>query len=166
MTVKEVTIKRLEVTDEGRSVMLNGSHEYNVFKMVPAEGILKSIIDVSRQCCILFISFIPISQQPKNKTNFQKQSFGAIGFGKAIQCGWIRTEVRGGAETYVVRKVEAVEDVACDQLKLIEDGKNDAQFSGNTLSQLKKRKWIIETFVYLNCLFVLSKAKNVTFYLL
>lgn len=59
--VKEVTIKRLELTSEGINILENGSHEYNVFKLVGEGGVPKSIIDVR-----IDKSYIKIVQQNQN----------------------------------------------------------------------------------------------------
>ena len=39
-------IKRLELTAEGEQVLANGSHEYNLYKLVGENGVPKAIIDV------------------------------------------------------------------------------------------------------------------------
>jgi hypothetical protein len=44
--VKEVKLKQLELTKEGEQILANGSHEYNVFKLVGEQGVPKTVIDV------------------------------------------------------------------------------------------------------------------------
>ncbi|KAL7069647.1 hypothetical protein ACQ4LE_010843 [Meloidogyne hapla] len=115
IVVKEVKISRLQLTPEGEQVLDEGSHEYRVFDLVGDLGVPKAIID--------------------------KESFGPIGFGKAISAGWITTEVKNGV-SLVVRKVTSVEDKARHELKQIKGGMNN--FDAKAIGNLKKRKWINE----------------------
>jgi hypothetical protein len=78
----------------------------------------------------------------------QKQPFGPIGFGKALQCGWVTTETREGV-TVVVRKVGQAEDTARQELAQISEGRVE-NVSDKAISQLKKRKWISEMWAEFN----------------
>ncbi|KAF7638886.1 AA_TRNA_LIGASE_II domain-containing protein [Meloidogyne graminicola] len=113
--VKDTKISKLQLTAEGEQVLADGSHEYRVYDLVGEQGVPKALID--------------------------KESFGQIGFGKAISAGWIMNEVKNGV-SLVVRKAKSVQDTARDELKQIKEGIHnlDAKSIGN----LKKRKWIAE----------------------
>lgn len=89
---------------------------------------------------------------------FEKESFGPIGFGKAIQSGWIGTETKDGV-TMVVRKVPNAEDSARVELKQIKEG-NAENLGEKAISQLKKRKWITEMFVFISK-FCMSLFQNI-----
>ena len=73
--------------------------------------------------------------------SLKKESFGPIGFGKAISAGWITTEVKNGV-SLVVRKAKLVEDKARHELKQIKEGMHN--LDTKTIGNLKKRKWINE----------------------
>ena len=47
LVVEQVQNKHLQLTDEGQSVVANGSHEAVVFNAVPGEGILQAKLMVS-----------------------------------------------------------------------------------------------------------------------
>ncbi|KAL3077587.1 hypothetical protein niasHT_033697 [Heterodera trifolii] len=126
----EVKIKRIELTAEGEEIIQKGSHEFNVYKIVGEKGISKTEID--------------------------KTSFGPIGLGKAMQCGWVGMDTRDGVPL-VVRKVANAEDAAKEQLKLVKNGKGD-QLTTQCVAQLKKRKWIMESAIK-----ALSVAKGPNF---
>ncbi|CAK5074747.1 unnamed protein product [Meloidogyne enterolobii] len=126
--VKEIKISKLQLTPEGEQVLAEGSHEYRVFDLVGEQGVPKAIID--------------------------KESFGPIGFGKAISAGWITTEVKNGV-SLVVRKAKLVEDKARHELKQIKEGTHN--LDTKTIGNLKKRKWISEISVKA---LIVSKGPN------
>nr|CAD2184625.1 unnamed protein product [Meloidogyne enterolobii] len=126
--VKEIKISKLQLTPEGEQVLAEGSHEYRVFDLVGEQGVPKAIID--------------------------KESFGPIGFGKAISAGWITTEVKNGV-SLVVRKAKLVEDKARHELKQIKEGTHN--LDTKTIGNLKKRKWINEISVKA---LIVSKGAN------
>uniref|UniRef100_A0A914NKF7 phenylalanine--tRNA ligase n=2 Tax=Meloidogyne TaxID=189290 RepID=A0A914NKF7_MELIC len=126
--VKEIKISKLQLTPEGEQVLAEGSHEYRVFDLVGEQGVPKAIID--------------------------KESFGPIGFGKAISAGWITTEVKNGV-SLVVRKAKLVEDKARHELKQIKEGMHN--LDTKTIGNLKKRKWINEISVKA---LIVSKGAN------
>uniref|UniRef100_A0A915ML41 phenylalanine--tRNA ligase n=1 Tax=Meloidogyne javanica TaxID=6303 RepID=A0A915ML41_MELJA len=127
--VKEIKISKLQLTPEGEQVLAEGSHEYRVFDLVGEQGVPKAIID--------------------------KESFGPIGFGKAISAGWITTEVKNGV-SLVVRKAKIVEDKARHELKQINEGMHN--LDTKTIGNLKKRKWINEISVKA---LIVSKAMGI-----
>jgi hypothetical protein len=45
--VAEVKLRRLELTGEGEQVLADGTHEYNVFKLVGEKGVPREVIEVS-----------------------------------------------------------------------------------------------------------------------
>uniref|UniRef100_A0A915LVN2 phenylalanine--tRNA ligase n=1 Tax=Meloidogyne javanica TaxID=6303 RepID=A0A915LVN2_MELJA len=133
--VKEIKISKLQLTPEGEQVLAEGSHEYRVFDLVGEQGVPKAIIDV-------------------------RESFGPIGFGKAISAGWITTEVKNGV-SLVVRKAKPVEDKARHELKQINEGMYN--LDTKTIGNLKKRKWINEMCISLNNLFKKGSWRNKNF---
>ena len=55
LSVEQVQNKYLQLTDEGSSVVANGSHEALVFYAVPEGGILQSELMVNVYMCWCFV---------------------------------------------------------------------------------------------------------------
>ena len=55
LNVEQVQNKYLQLTDEGSSVVANGSHEALVFHAVPEGGILQSELMVNVYMCWCFV---------------------------------------------------------------------------------------------------------------
>jgi len=113
-----VTVKRWELSAEGQQVVAKGSHEAVVWGLVPGAG---------------------ITQQDLMK---KAGSVGKVGFSKAMSAGWILLEKSGG-KPLIKRKVETIEDVVKNHLKLLEAGK-DEDIDEKAKSEYKKRKLLQE----------------------
>ncbi|KAK3919432.1 Phenylalanine--tRNA ligase alpha subunit [Frankliniella fusca] len=109
--------KKLELTDEGKSVAANGSHEALVYLAVPAEGIAQAEI---------------MKSVPNAK----------IGFSKAMSAGWIAVDKSKGAPM-IVRKVPEIQDSVRENLCLIDQGQV-SNIADAIKQDFKKRKLIQE----------------------
>ncbi|XP_017777524.1 PREDICTED: phenylalanine--tRNA ligase alpha subunit [Nicrophorus vespilloides] len=108
--------KLLELSDEGKSVAENGSHEAKIFEAIPADGI----------------------PQP----DLMKIPNAKVGFSKAMALGWIVVDKSGG-KPIVKRKIEAITDLVQQHLKSIQAG-NLSEITDNLKQEYKKRKLIQE----------------------
>jgi len=111
------TSKAWELTDEGRQIVQNGSHEARVFAAVPADG---------------------ISQPDLAK------AIGAtakVGLGKAMANGWLTTN-KDGKVALIKRKVDSIEDKVQSDLVGISTGGKD--LDDKAKSDYKKRKLLQE----------------------
>ncbi|ELT94602.1 hypothetical protein CAPTEDRAFT_178565 [Capitella teleta] len=129
--VKQVTSHDIKLTDEGRSVAKNGSHEACIFNSVPAEG---------------------ITQPELMKTSPNAK----VGFSKAMSAGWIRIDKKAEGGPRVFRKVESFEDEVQRCCQRIGD-LNLEGISDKQISEFKKRKLISE--VKVNA-FSVAKGNN------
>ncbi|KRZ67185.1 Phenylalanine--tRNA ligase alpha subunit B [Trichinella papuae] len=112
--------KQWELTEEGKEIIKNGSHEAVLWQHVPNDGIIMD--DLMRTV-------------PNAK----------VGFNKAMSLGWIRLD-KTGPKPLVLRKVEHVEtidDAVQDCLNKI-NSLNFDDVSDQNKSDLKKRKLINE----------------------
>lgn len=109
--------KKLELTDEGKSVVANGSHEALVYQAVPSEGIAQAEI---------------MKSVPNAK----------IGFSKAMSAGWIAVDKSKGTPM-VIRKVSEIKDLVRDNLCLIDEGQV-GNVADPVKQDFKKRKLIQE----------------------
>ncbi|KAE8744899.1 hypothetical protein FOCC_FOCC008464 [Frankliniella occidentalis] len=109
--------KKLELTDEGKSVVANGSHEALVYQAVPSEGIAQAEI---------------MKSVPNAK----------IGFSKAMSAGWIAVDKSKGTPM-VIRKVSEIKDLVRDNLRLIDEGQV-GNVADPVKQDFKKRKLIQE----------------------
>lgn len=119
--------KRFDLTDEGKLVLENGSHEARIFKAV-IQSQPKGI------------------DQPQLMKCLPDPSISKVGFMKAMSNGWIRID----KETKLVHpKVDSVEDSVRDLIKMISqlavDG--DSKLDTKVVADLKKRKLITESVV-------------------
>jgi phenylalanyl-tRNA synthetase alpha chain len=106
-----------ELTEEGRHIVENGSHEVRVYNAVdPTNGILQS------ELMKLF---------PNAK----------VGFNKAMSNGWLRIDKTSGSGPCIHRKVTDVNDNVQQLLKDISNG-DISQSSNENLKDFKKRKLI------------------------
>jgi hypothetical protein len=76
VNVVQYTTKHWELTDEGKDVAANGSHEARVFNAVPSEGIAQADIMVCTtcvtQCKLSFIlSYISVNKYYRNEHFYQ-----------------------------------------------------------------------------------------------
>jgi len=118
ITASIETVKRWELSGEGRLVVEKGSHEAVVWSLIPAEG---------------------ISQPELMKA---AGSMGKVGFSKAMSAGWILID-KSGEKSLVRRKVEAINDLVLEHLKNIANG-DDSQIDEKAKNDYKKRKLLQE----------------------
>ncbi|KAL8582118.1 hypothetical protein ACOMHN_004038 [Nucella lapillus] len=116
--VEQVQNKFLQLTEEGRAVVTNGSHEAVVFHAVPEDGIAQG-------------------QLAKTVPNFK------VGFSKAMSAGWIRIDKAAEGGPRVFRKVESIEDAVQQCLMKLKDLSIDGMPEA-TKAEYKKRKLITE----------------------
>ncbi|XP_046331517.2 phenylalanine--tRNA ligase alpha subunit-like [Haliotis rufescens] len=116
--VEQRQSKRWDITEEGKEVVANGSHEARVYQVVPEEGITQAQI---------------MSSVPNAK----------IGFSKAMSAKWIKMDKKAEGGPKVFRSADTIEDkVQLCLLKIqnlqLEDVPQDQR------AELKKRKLISE----------------------
>ncbi|KRZ52803.1 Phenylalanine--tRNA ligase alpha subunit, partial [Trichinella nativa] len=109
--------KQWELTEEGKEIIKNGSHEAILWQHVPNDGIIMD--DLMRAV-------------PNAK----------VGFNKAMSLGWIRLD-KTGPKPLVLRKVETIDDAVQDCLNKI-NSLNFDDVSAQNKSDLKKRRLINE----------------------
>ncbi|KHJ40851.1 phenylalanine--tRNA ligase, alpha subunit [Trichuris suis] len=114
---EQVLNKHMELTDEGKDIAANGSHEAIIWKHVGDDGIALS----------------KLMKLPNAK----------IGFNKAMSAGWIRLDKKAGSEPIVFRKVDKIDDAVQHTLNLFSKMQID-NVSDQTKADLKKRKLIHE----------------------
>ena len=112
----DVVVKDFELSKEGKEITVSGSHEYNVFQAIGADGIDQADLKI-----------------PNAK----------VGMSKAMANRWIALE-KSEKGNRLVRKVAEVKDDVQHDLKLILEGKVD-QVSASSIQELKKRKLVSET---------------------
>lgn len=120
--------KQLELSEEGKGFVLNGSHEANVYAAIPDGG---------------------ISQAELMKTSPNAK----VGFSKAMAQGWVLVDKSGGAPL-VKKKVDSIVDTVRVHLQAIVDGKIE-EVPDNVRSEYKKRKLLQEIVIKS---FILSKG--------
>ncbi|XP_060571763.1 phenylalanine--tRNA ligase alpha subunit-like [Ruditapes philippinarum] len=125
--------KSYELTDEGKQVAENGSHEALIFNAIPDGGILQAEL----------MKVVPNAK---------------IGFSKAMQAGWVQMDKKAEGGPKVFKKVESIEDTVQDCMKRIQDLKLDG-ITDNQKNEYKKRKLMQE--VKLTS-YLLSKGANFT----
>ncbi|KAL3868753.1 hypothetical protein ACJMK2_041519 [Sinanodonta woodiana] len=109
--------KRLELTDEGKDILTNGSHEAQIFNAVPKNGIPQDQL-----------MSVPNSN---------------IGFSKAMQAGWITIDKAAEGGPKVLRKVESIKDEV--QIILEKIHKQDlSDVTETQMSEIKRRKLVAE----------------------
>nr|XP_019933124.2 phenylalanine--tRNA ligase alpha subunit [Aedes albopictus] len=124
----QATRKTWELTEEGKQILANGSHEAVVFNAVPEGGIAQAEL---------------MKTSPNAK----------VGFSKAMSNGWILMDKSGGAPL-IKRKVDKIEDVVKNHAKAVAEGK-DTVVPDNVKNEYKKRKILTET---VTKSFILSKG--------
>lgn len=117
ITADPVTSKFWELTEEGESVLLNGSHEVNLYNAIPSDGIAQKEL----------MSLIPNAK---------------IGFSQAMSKGWILID---RAANKVMKKVDSVVDKVKEDLSELK-ASND-QISESNKNDYKKRKLIREVVI-------------------
>lgn len=91
ITVKPISKKKWEITDEGKYIIEHGSHEAVVYNVIPNEGI--------------------------PQTNLMKSSpYAKVGFSKAMVAGWIELD-KSGDVPIVRKKVPSIIDTIQIHLK-------------------------------------------------
>ncbi|XP_011685292.1 PREDICTED: probable phenylalanine--tRNA ligase alpha subunit isoform X2 [Wasmannia auropunctata] len=95
ITVKPISKKKWEITDEGKYIIEHGSHEAVVYNAVPDGGIPQSNL---------------IKSSP----------YAKVGFSKAMVAGWIELDKSGNVPT-VRRKIPSIVDVTQTHLKNLTD---------------------------------------------
>lgn len=116
--VEQYTNKYWELTDEGKDVAVNGSHEARVYNAVPPEG-------------------IPQAQIMKSVPNAK------IGFSKAMQAGWVTMDKSCEGGPKVFKKIDSIKD-AVQECMLKFAAKDSGSIPDNQKADFKKRKLITE----------------------
>eukprot|EP01137_Pigoraptor_chileana_P025789 Opistho-2@95805 len=114
LTTEQLEIQDLVLTEEGLDIVNNGSHEAKVYAAVPAGGILQPDL----------MKAVPNAN---------------IGFSKAMQNGWIKTEKNAEGKPWITKKVDTIVDQVRVDLQDIQK-KDYAKFPENHIKDLKKRK--------------------------
>lgn len=130
ITADQVTNKYWELTDEGESVLLNGSYEVNIYNAVPSDGISQK----------------DLMALPNAK----------IGFSQAMSKGWIAIDK---VANKVVKKVDSVVDKIKEDMlelkrfpdKISESDKLDYK-KRKLIRELVIKSLILGTFYILNYL--------------
>lgn len=120
ITADPVTSKHWELTDEGESVLLNGSYEVNIYNAVPPEGISQK----------------ELMAIPNAK----------IGFSQAMSKGWIAIDKIANK---VVKKVDSVVDKIKEDMLLLKTC-HDQISESNKLDFKKRkliREVVIKSFI-------------------
>ncbi|KAJ9590386.1 hypothetical protein L9F63_016577 [Diploptera punctata] len=120
ITTDQLTQTKWELTDEGKSVAENGSHEAIIFNAIPVEGISQDVI----------MKTIPNAK---------------VGFSKAMSSGWISVKKDSG-NTIVTRKVGSITDIVQEHLKLAASNNFD-KISDAMKQEYKKRKLMQEVVI-------------------
>ncbi|KAK9878486.1 hypothetical protein WA026_022382 [Henosepilachna vigintioctopunctata] len=116
VSVETLISKHFEVTEEGKHIIDNGSHEAVLFQAIPTGGILHA----------------EVMKLPNAK----------VGFSKALAAGWIQLDKSGGAPV-VKKKVTTIEDKVRKHLVQIASG-NSSDLNDKDKQDYKKRKLIHE----------------------
>uniref|UniRef100_A0A8C5CZR3 phenylalanine--tRNA ligase n=2 Tax=Gadus morhua TaxID=8049 RepID=A0A8C5CZR3_GADMO len=111
--------KHWELTEEGKEIAEQGSHEARVFGSIPDEGLAQS--------------------------ELMKLSFGKVGFSKAMSNKWIKVDKTHEGGARVFRAVEAVVDQVREKLLQVQGGAE--KLEEKEKSELKKRKLLSEVTV-------------------
>ncbi|UYV65126.1 FARSA [Cordylochernes scorpioides] len=113
--------KHWQLTDEGRNVAKEGSHEALIYYAIPPEGL-------------------------DQKTLMQKVPNAKVGFSKAMSFGWIKIDKSGENGPKVMRKVESIEDGVQECLRMMERLQIE-EVPEPQKQELKKRKLLQEVIV-------------------
>ncbi|CAG9772645.1 unnamed protein product [Ceutorhynchus assimilis] len=114
-----VSEKNIELTEEGKLVAENGSHEANLYNLVPEEG--------------------------TPQADLMKLPNAKVGFSKAMSNGWVLVD-KSANPPLVKRKVPQIEDLVQEQLKLVASG-DHSKLTDKEKADYKKRKLIQEIVV-------------------
>jgi phenylalanyl-tRNA synthetase alpha chain len=117
---EQTSTKTWELTDEGKFVAENGSHEASVYKAVPEMG-------------------IPQAELMKSSANAK------VGFSKCMSHGWIFVDKSGGAPL-IKRKVTTIDDVVQHHLQAVAKGQSQ-ELPVKELAEYKKRKLLQDVVV-------------------
>ncbi|XP_076092051.1 phenylalanine--tRNA ligase alpha subunit-like [Mytilus galloprovincialis] len=115
---EQIVNKRWELTDEGRDVATNGSHEARVYYAIPDAGTSQAQI---------------MKTVPNAK----------IGFSKAMQAGWIVMDKKAEGGPKVNKKADKIEDVIQKNLVKLQQDQTDS-LTDEQKAEYKKRKLITE----------------------
>uniref|UniRef100_A0A6M2DTV0 phenylalanine--tRNA ligase n=1 Tax=Xenopsylla cheopis TaxID=163159 RepID=A0A6M2DTV0_XENCH len=131
LSTKSVTTTVWELTEEGKMIAENGSHEANLYKSISNEGV----------------------KQP----DLMKIPNSKIGFSKAMSLGWILIDKSGGVPI-VKKRVDSITDVTQQHLQSILSGNfDDSSVPHNMKIEYKKRKLMQEIQIKS---FLLSKGEE------
>lgn len=159
LTAEQISHKSWELTQEGKDVLANGSHEAVVFNAVPSEGIaqpdlMKVIVKCKSNCIILiFPTFFFIFNEHIH--SFQVSPNAKVGFSKAMAHGWISVDKSSG-KPIIKRKVNSITDTVQEDIRLVETGQA-ATLADAVRADYRKRKLVQE--VVLKS-FIISKGKE------
>ncbi|XP_018564075.1 phenylalanine--tRNA ligase alpha subunit [Anoplophora glabripennis] len=119
VTADQKAEKAIEVTDEGKHISENGSHEATIYKAVPDSGIAQA--------------------------DLMKLPNAKVGFSKAMSAGWITLD-KTCTPPLVRRKVPEITDIVQDHLKQVILG-DSSKISDKEKQDYKKRKLIQEVVI-------------------
>uniref|UniRef100_W5MP87 Phenylalanine--tRNA ligase alpha subunit n=1 Tax=Lepisosteus oculatus TaxID=7918 RepID=W5MP87_LEPOC len=120
ISAEQRSSKHWELTEEGKEIAGEGSHEARVFAAIPTEG-------------------MPQSQ-------LMKLPSGKVGFSKAMSNKWIRLDKNAEGGPRIFRAVESIEDAVQERLLLVQRGQAD-RLEEKEKNELKKRKLLMEVTV-------------------
>ncbi|XP_069676910.1 phenylalanine--tRNA ligase alpha subunit-like [Periplaneta americana] len=132
ITVQQQIHKRWELTEEGKHVVENGSHEAVVYNSIPPGGISQLIL----------MKTIPNAK---------------IGFSKAMSAGWV-TVTKISGEAFVTKNVSDIKDMVQEHLKLIVNNVSN-EITEEQKQDYKKRKLLQEV---ITKSLILGKGKSFT----
>jgi len=119
VNVSMESIKRWELTEEGREVSENGSHEAIVWSKVPPQGIAQA-------------ELMKLAG-----------AVGKVGFSKAMSQGWVMVDKSAG-KPLVLKKVESIEDTLKHHLLSIKDSSGGENVPDKEKGDYKRRKLLTE----------------------
>ncbi|XP_041091659.1 phenylalanine--tRNA ligase alpha subunit isoform X2 [Polyodon spathula] len=112
--------KHWEVTEEGKEIAEQGSHEARVFNCIPAEGMAQS--------------------------QLMKLPSAKVGFSKAMSSKWVRLDKNAEGGPRIYKSVDSIEDTVKDRLQLVQRGQAGS-LEEKEKNELKKRKLLSEVTV-------------------
>lgn len=119
VVAEPISEKSIELTDEGKLIVKQGSHEANLYNAISVDGIAQS----------------ELMKLPNSK----------VGFSKAMSNGWVLVD-KSVNPPLVKRKVPEIKDLVHEHLKLVELGKH-SELTDKEKADYKKRKLIQESII-------------------
>nr|CAH0100082.1 unnamed protein product [Daphnia galeata] len=113
------------LSEEGRQVAEEGSHEAQIYNAIPPAGSTQAEI---------------VAKAAEVNSKFTKD-MAKVGFSKAMSLGWIAVDKSSGAPKFI-RKVDSIQDKVQEHLKELATGKDT--LTNELRTEYKKRKLIQE----------------------